>query len=97
MKFRSLVFVILALLLGDLFADKEGLFFIYDWGPEIPISAYPKENVTLYPNSTYTHAFGENNGIGAALDPDNGLFQTWQSSLFRSLFNRMLLHPKRTR
>lgn len=98
-NFAVSLLMIQALLLMQIctFVTAEGMFYIYDWSPTVPVSAYPSKDATLFPNSTYTHAFGVNNGIGAPLDPDNGLFQSWQSSLFPSLFSRLLLHPKRTR
>lgn len=94
--FNSITLFAFALQIG-ICIGGEGVFYIYDWSPVVPVSAYPKKDAVLYPNSTYTHAFGENNGIGIPLDLDNGLFQSWQSSLFPSLFSRLLLHPRRTR
>lgn len=71
-------------------------FYIYDWN-DIPLSMYPKPNVTLHPNSSYSHSFYANHGIGEVINEDIGLYNTWQFSLFRNLFNRLYVHPKRTK
>ena len=75
---------------------SDGLFYIYEW-PDVPISMYPKPDAVLYPNTTYSHGFHSNHGIGDAINLDIGLYNTWQFSLFRNLFNRLYVHPKRTR
>lgn len=71
-------------------------FFIYEW-PTVPINVYPPPNADIPPGASYSHAFGRNNGYGEAIDTEIGLYQTWQFSLFRNLFNRLRVHPLRTR
>lgn len=59
--------------------DNKPFFYIYDWPPELG-DVYPPKNATLHKSSTYDHSFNENGGAGRMLDPDVGLFQTWQAS-----------------
>ena len=72
------------------------LFYVYDW-PKVPYSSLPDTNASLHVNSTYSHTFSRNSGLGDVLQTEIGLFQTWQFGLYHSLFNRLLLHPMRTR
>ena len=71
-------------------------FFIYEW-PTVPVNIYPPSNATIPHGSSYSHDFNNNNGLGTTIDETIGLYQTWQFSLFRNVFNRLRLHPLRTR
>ena len=89
-------FIILGLHLDLTYAVSDGLFYIYEW-PDVPISMYPKPEATLFRNSSYSHGFNGNHGVGDTINKDIGLFNSWQFSMFRSLFNRLYVHPRRTR
>lgn len=71
-------------------------FYIYDWPPQLA-DVYPPMNTTLDKKSKYDHSFNENNGAGKLLVPEVGLFQTWQFSLFKNVFSRLLTSKYRTR
>ena len=72
------------------------MFYIYEW-PEYLSDVYPPKGAQLHPNSRYDHSFNENNGAGIILNPEVGLFQTWQFSLFKNIMSRLRVSKYRTR
>ncbi len=75
---------------------NEPYFYIYEW-PEELHDVYPPPNTTLHQQSSYDHAFYENRGAGRMLNPEVGLFQTWQFSLYRNIMARLQVSIYRTR
>lgn len=75
---------------------NEPYFYIYEW-PSALGDVYPPPNTVLHKSSSYDHAFYENRGIGRMLDPDCGLFQTWQFSLYKNAMQRLSTSRYRTR
>ena len=69
-------------------AFKESYFFIYPW-PESVISVQQNkfDSARLY---------NENYGLGKLLDESSFLFETSPYSLFRYMYFRLSLHPRRT-
>jgi hypothetical protein len=70
-------------------------FYIYDWPKELA-DVYPPPNAPLHAESVYHHDFYPNHGSGQILDGKIGLFQTWQFSLFKNIFQRLQVSSKRT-
>lgn len=60
----------------------ERKFFIYEWPPELS-DVYPPLSANLDEDTSYDHAFNRNGGAGKSLNSANGLFQTWQFSLYK--------------
>ena len=75
-------------------SDKK-YFYIYDW--PMPLrDVYPPPGAVLHPTASYDHEFYENDGFGKTLDRDQGLFATWQFSLFKNLMARLRVSEHRT-
>jgi len=82
---------------------KSFRFYIYEW-PERFYDAYPNESVPLVNgpkghgvvNMYRKHEYRENNGFGKSILPEVGLYETFQFSLFKVIFTRLLRHPQRT-
>ncbi len=71
-------------------------FFVYDWPSEVT-DAYPiSKNIVQSNLSDFSEEFGDNGGAGVALDADVGLYQTWQFSLFKNMYGRLLVSKDRT-
>lgn len=95
----NFVFLFAVLFITTVFAIEhlnQPYFYIYEW-PEELHDVYPPPNTTLHPQSSYDHAFYENRGAGRMLNPDVGLFQTWQFSLYRNVLARLQVSKYRTR
>jgi hypothetical protein len=71
-------------------------FYVYDWPNHIS-DVWPAPGNTLDAESGYSHSFYPNNGAGMAIEPDVGLFQTWQFSLYKNMITRLWVSEKRTR
>jgi hypothetical protein len=70
-------------------------FYIYDW--PMPLrDVYPPPGAILHPTASYDHEFYENDGFGKTLDRQQGLFATWQFSLFKNLMARLRVSEHRT-
>jgi hypothetical protein len=78
-----------------LVADRP-MFYIYEW-PSYLDDVWPSPNNTLHEKSGYHHGFRAYRGAGRAMEPDVGLFQTWQFSLYRNLMARLRFSEHRTR
>lgn len=76
--------------------SEDAKFYIYEWDKNLD-DVYPPPGATLHPKSAYDHTFYENNGLGKMLDPEIGLFQTWQFSLYKNVMNRLRASSRRTR
>jgi len=79
----------------DLFDGKPPKFYIYDW-PSYIDDVWPPAGTQLSNKSAYNHIFRPNNGAGKLLDPELGLFQTWQFSLYKNIISRMKVSKHRT-
>ena len=88
--------LILLLVLCSIFPIKSNYFYIYEW-PDLLDDVWPPMDATLHRKSGYDHAFRDNYGAGAMLDNDNGLFQTWQFSLYKTVISRLRVSEYRTR
>ena len=71
-------------------------YYIYEWPSEYN-DVYPPVNATLHKDAHYDHSFNENNGAGRLLNPDVGLFSTWQFSLYKNVMSRLRISRYRTR
>ena len=79
-----------------LFVVSGQKFFVYDWPSEVT-DAYPiSKNIIQSNLSDFSEEFGANGGAGSALDADVGLYQTWQFSLFKNMYGRLLVSKYRT-
>ena len=76
--------------------DGRSLFYIYEWPPYLD-DLWPPPNATLHAKSGYDHGFYDNRGAGKGIEPDVGLFQTWQFSLYKNLMARLRTSEFRTR
>jgi len=74
--------------------DKK-YFYIYDW-PEELANVYPPPGAVLDNSNTYSHDFYPNNGAGKLIDKSIGYFATWQFSLFKNVYSRLLVSEYRT-
>jgi xyloglucan galactosyltransferase MUR3 len=70
-------------------------FYIYDW-PEALQDVYPPPGAVLAPKSAYSHDFYDNNGAGKLIEPNLGMFATWQFSLFKNVMSRLRVSEYRT-
>jgi hypothetical protein len=78
-------------------ALNDWYFYIYEL-PERVIDTWPSKTFNnSKPWVIYRPAYRLNNGAGELLDSHLGIFGTWQFSLFRLVFNRLVAHPQRTR
>jgi hypothetical protein len=73
----------------------ENSFYIYDW-PQYLHNVYPPFDSVLEKDSSYSNDFNFNEGAGLLLNPEVGLFQTWQFSLYRNIMQRLLVSPFRS-
>lgn len=80
--------------LDDL-AGKPPKFYIYDW-PFYIDDVWPPAGTKLPNNTAYYHGFRPNNGAGEMLHADQGLFQTWQFSLYKNIMARLKVSEHRT-
>lgn len=76
-------------------ATKVGKYYIYPWPNELH-DVYPPPNATLHSESTYSHSFYPNDGIGELLNGPIGLFQTWQFALYKNIMQRLRVSSHRT-
>lgn len=89
---------IIAILFAEATVHDRKYFFIYDWPESSAMSdVWPPLGSILDEESPYDHGFSDNNGAGKILDGANGLFQTWQFSLFKNIMSRLYLSKYRTR
>ena len=65
--------------------------------PFLSTDVWPQPDAVLHPDSPYDHGFYENNGVGKKIDPDIGLFLSWQFSLFKNAMSRLWVSKYRTR
>ena len=65
--------------------------------PERLSEVYPPLDVTLSADTEYSHLFNANFGAGQVIQEDVGLYHTWQYSLFKNMFGRLLVSKYRTR
>ena len=79
----------------DILDNKPPKFYIYDW-PFYIDDVWPPASAKLPNRTAYHHSFRPNNGAGAMLDSDVGLFQTWQFSLYKNIIARMKVSEHRT-
>ena len=75
--------------------EEKKYFYIYDW-PKPLRDVYPPPGAVLHPTASYDHDFYENDGFGRTLDRQQGLFATWQFSLFKNLMARLRVSEYRT-
>lgn len=85
----------LLVLLPLFVAAEQRYFYIYDW-PKALRDVYPPPGAVLHPKASYDHEFYENDGFGKTLDRKQGLFATWQFSLFKNLMARLRVSEFRT-
>ena len=75
-------------------------FYLYGWR-ELPeyrsFDVYPPPGAKLHEESGYNYDFYANNGAGQLMSPEVGLFQTWQSSLFKNVMARLYISEFLTR
>jgi hypothetical protein len=75
--------------------SEQKYFYIYDW--PMPLrDVYPPPGAVLHEKASYDHDFYENDGFGKTLDRQQGLFATWQFSLFKNLMARLRVSEYRT-
>ena len=92
---RALLLSLLAVLfIGIAYGDA--FFYIYEWPKELG-DVYPPLGTKLDKDSRYDHSFNHNGGAGQVLEPDVGLFQTWQFSLYKNALSRLAVSKYRTR
>lgn len=70
-------------------------FYIYDW-PKKLRDVYPPAGALLHNTSSYHHDFGENGGFGKTINKAQGVFATWQFSLFKNIMARLRVSEYRT-
>jgi len=91
---KLFIFIILCFSLTFSNSSSEK-YYIYDWPKEFH-DVWPPRNATLHKEEHYDHSFNENNGAGKLLNPDIGLFSTWQFSLYKNVISRLLVSKFRT-
>lgn len=87
--------VMLLLMMMHCSAHPKKYFYIYDW-PRKMRDVYPPPDATLHNTSSYHHDFGENDGFGKVLSRKQGVFATWQFSLFKNVMARLRVSEYRT-
>lgn len=70
-------------------APSKQRFYVYDW-PEV-VNKYAK-----YGGHEYNRFFQMNSGAGMEIDASRGHFHTWQFALFKIIYERALVDPRRT-
>jgi hypothetical protein len=72
------------------------LFYIYDLSQRF-VDTWPPNILNKSNNhSIFSNHFKENHGFGALIDRDYGIFNSWQFSVFRMIYIRLINHPLRT-
>jgi hypothetical protein len=73
----------------------QGKFYVYQW-PDKLSNVFPDPSKVLHKWTSYDHDFYPNGGAGKLVHEDLGIYRTWQFSLFRVLYNRLLQSKHRT-
>ncbi len=75
-------------------SDKKVKFYMYQL-PDNIVDTWPISDKNLTKWTIYDSIFRENNGAGPILDKDRGIYGTWQFSVFKLIYNRLLRSPQR--
>ena len=79
-----------------LFAHSDPMFYIYEWPREFD-DVWPPPGSELHKKTRYHHDFYDHGGAGKLLEPNVGLYQTWQFSLYKNVMSRLRVSEFRTR
>ena len=94
----ALILVMLVTLKFVICSHQPQQFYIYPF-PRNLVDTWPPYNMTrkVVENTIFDQSFKANGGYGPVLKASDGMFQTWQFSLFRLVYHRLIRSPLRTR